>query len=75
MTEGMPEIVPTVTIAIENMRELVDWVGAGETLEERQDRAEQAKTAVERALANVDGEKFNRTVREQARRITHGDPR
>lgn len=77
MTEQQqkPEIVPTITIGITNIADVVRWVAEPADIEVRQRRAELAKEAMNLALDGVDHDEFNRTVREQARRLTHGDPR
>lgn len=65
----------SMAIGIEGLPELIEWVTAGDTLEERQGRAEQVKAAVDAVLAGVDHDAFNKAARDEAQRLTHGDPR
>jgi hypothetical protein len=75
MTDPQPQIVPLMTIGIEGVPDLIRWVAAGDTPEQRKQRADFAKEAIAEALAQVDHEKFNKALRDEARRLTRGDPR
>jgi hypothetical protein len=65
----------SMAIGIEGLPRLIEWVRAGDTLEERQGRAEQVKAAVDAVLAGVDHDAFNKAARDEAERLTYGDPR
>jgi hypothetical protein len=62
------------TIGVTSFAEVVRWVAAPEDVEERHRRGKLAKEALGLALDGVDHDEFNRAVRNQAHRLTHGDP-
>jgi hypothetical protein len=62
------------TIGVTNMADVVRWVAEPEDIEERRRRGKLAKEALNLTLDGVDHAEFNRAVRDQARRLTHGDP-
>jgi hypothetical protein len=70
-----PEIVPLMTVGLENFADVVRWIAEPEDPEVRKERAAAAKEAVAEALGKVDHQKFNKALRDEARRLTRGDPR
>lgn len=64
-----------LTIGLDGGRKLALWVASGRKPSERQRRAAVAKRALGLALEGVDHDAFNKAVRDQAHRLTHGDPR
>jgi hypothetical protein len=53
-----------MVIGIEGLADLVSWVRAGDTLEEREQRGVFAKECVSEALAGVEHGSFNAALRE-----------
>ncbi len=63
-----------MTVGVTNMADVVRWVAEPDDIEERQRRGKLAKEALAVALDGVSHDEFNRAVRDQAHRLTHGEP-
>jgi hypothetical protein len=63
-----------MAIGVTNLADAVRWVAEPEDIDERERRGKLAKEALALTLEGVDHDEFNRAVRDQAHRLTHGDP-
>jgi hypothetical protein len=70
-----PEKQRVVLIGLEGLPKLARWVAEGATREEREERGAFAKEAVKDLLDNIDHAAFNKAIRDEAKRQSHGDPR
>jgi hypothetical protein len=63
-----------VTIALDGAADLLRWVVAAESLDERLDRARVAKAAFNNALDSLDQDDFNARLRAEVKRAVQGNP-
>jgi hypothetical protein len=61
------QLVPLILIGIDGLADLVAWVRAGDTLEEREQRGAFAKECIAEALASADHDSFNAALRDALR--------
>ena len=68
------ELQLVLTIGIEGFRELVAWVAAGATTEDRHARGSTVREVIDNVVKNVDSAKINQALLDEAARLSKEAP-